>query len=77
MAKLQSKSKTTSLQTDKGNGLQIDKTDHFDDTPLPDSEELARYSQIDPNIVTWLMRVTENEQAHRHQFDNKRILEVR
>ncbi len=77
MARIKRNSKTTSVHTENGTGILVDQTDQFDDNPLPDAEELARYQKIDPEIVSWLIYATEKEQDHRHRAELLRLREVR
>jgi len=77
MAKLQTQRKSNSVETARGKGHIVEQTDHFDDTPLPEAAELAKYNEINPKIVEWLMKTVEAEQLHRHNFDKLRINEVK
>jgi len=38
----------------------------FDDSLLPDPEQLAIYQTIDPTTITWLKERAEIEQSYRH-----------
>lgn len=40
---------------------------------LPDADELAKYQQLDPNIVTWLMTHAAKEQDFRHQSHDRKL----
>jgi len=40
---------------------------------LPDAEELARYQQLDPDIVTWLMTHAAKEQDFRHASHMRKL----
>lgn len=45
----------------------------IDDGLLPSADELKKLQEVDENIVGWLMRRSEREQEHRHEFTDKRV----
>lgn len=45
----------------------------YDDTFVPDSQELAKLKEIDPTIVEWIKKRTEIEQEGRLDFNSRRM----
>jgi uncharacterized membrane protein len=73
MAKQKSKQQANILDPKTGHGMQLIRSDEHDDTPLPSADELAKYKALHPEVVPWLMKISEKEQDHRHSFENSRI----
>lgn len=61
------KRSNTSL-THGTSGNKIVHQEQIDDELLPDSHELKRYSEINPDVVTFIMERTQVEQDHRHKI---------
>jgi uncharacterized membrane protein len=45
----------------------------FDDSPLPPSQELERYSAIRPDLVDFFKEMSKAEMAHRHDIVDREI----
>ena len=73
MAKRKNTYRQTGMISDKGRGQQIEQTEEHDDSMLPVPEELAKYKELDNNLVPWLMTRTEKEQDSRIDFDSRKI----
>ena len=61
-------------------GLEVEHRETFDDNSIPPSEEIAKLSAIDPNLVPWLMSYLDKEQEERwntaksfHEIEKKKI----
>ena len=39
----------------------------IDDSPMPSADELAKYKELDPRLVDYFMRITNEERAMRHE----------
>ncbi len=56
-----------------GNNVAVENTILSDDSLLPSPVELGEYQKVHPDIIPWLMKQTELEQAHRHSTDKEKI----
>ncbi|MDE5808646.1 MAG: DUF2335 domain-containing protein [Muribaculaceae bacterium] len=54
-------------------GNEVEQTFSVDDSFLPSPAELNEYYKIDPQIVSLLCQMTEQEQASRHRQDEKKL----
>lgn len=72
MAKYQKTNRQNQLTTHQGRGHIVEQHESYDDSFLPDSIELSRLKELDPEIISWIKEKTGKEQDHRHQFDNKK-----
>ena len=45
----------------------------YDDNYLPSADELAKYKQLDPDIINWIKERTEKEQDSRIDFNNRKM----
>lgn len=74
MGRAQRNTKTDIVQTKDGEkGLQHINSEHYDDNPLPTPEDLAKYNETNPEIINWLMRMSEREQKNRHEMGARRV----
>lgn len=51
----------------------VQHSEHYDDSLLPDAEELMKLKDLHPEMIKWIMERTVKEQDHRHQFDNRKL----
>mgnify|MGYP003588474864 CR=1 FL=1 len=73
MSKQSIKRKETQVSTSNGIGNQLEQTVTVDDSSLPSPEALAKYKEIDPQLVDFLIDVSKKEQEHRHLTDMKKL----
>ena len=73
MAKQEIKRKETAVVGVDGQGKQLEQIYTLDDNYLPTPEELAAYQQIEPSIVPYLMELSKNEQAYRHESGREQM----
>ncbi|MDR1198638.1 MAG: hypothetical protein LBK94_06455 [Prevotellaceae bacterium] len=62
----------TKMAVNKNQGA-IEQNTIIDDNLLPSADELEKLKQIDPNIISWIMARTEQEQNARLKFNDDRI----
>lgn len=77
MAKSKTTIRQTNVQRADGLGHQLERSEVFDDSLLPEALEIERLAKIDPNIVSWLKERAEKEQDFRHEAYQDRIKVVR
>lgn len=67
--------KKTQVQQGNGEllGQQEEQTVMVDDCCLPTASELQAYSEINPDIVSFLMEISKKEQEHRHKIESKKV----
>lgn len=53
--------------------IELQQTHVEDDSLLPSAEEIQKYHEIDPSIVSWLKARAEKEQDFRHKITNDRM----
>lgn len=51
----------------------LEHTEVYDDSPLPNSEEVAKLHSIDQSILPWLKERAEQEQKFRHTVSFQRV----
>lgn len=73
MAKGKREIQARATQDRNGVGQQIHHVETFDDNLLPDAEEIRALQACDPNILEWLKKTAEKEQAFRHEAFAKRL----
>jgi uncharacterized membrane protein len=54
-------------------GSSFEQHESYDDSLLPDSNEIAKLKELDPEIIPWLKDRTAKEQDARHDFTNRRV----
>ena len=72
MAKQTRQTKAVSIHS-QGKGAQIEHSESYDDSLLPDAEELTKLKILDPNIMDWVKSRTEKEQDARLEFNKNKI----
>lgn len=45
----------------------------FDDVGLPTADEMAKYKQVNPDIIRAIIEIAQKEQAHRHETDFRKL----
>jgi uncharacterized membrane protein len=56
-----------------GQGASFEQQESYDDSLLPDAEELIKLQNIDSNIMPWIKERTAKEQDARHDFTDRRM----
>lgn len=69
MAKKRGKARITKKHGVVGGHFEVE----LDDSLLPDAQEIAKLSEIDPNIIHWLKERAEKEQEFRQKAYMERI----
>ncbi len=57
----------------KGQGASFEHQESYDDSLLPDAQELTKLQALDPDIMPWIKDRTAKEQDARHDFNNRRL----
>lgn len=73
MAKHSIQKRETEVSTKEGVGKQLESTLTVDDNLLPSPQELSEYKEINPEIVQYWLKLSENEQNHRHFMEKEKI----
>ncbi|WP_158991431.1 hypothetical protein [Mucilaginibacter sp. L196] len=73
MAKQTRNQKVNHLQTHQGRGVAYEQSESYDDSLLPDANELAKLKELDPNIIEWIKERTAKEQDARISFNNRKM----
>ena len=73
MAKSKRTVTQTSISDRRGIGQQVQHSEVFDDSLLPDASEIAKLQRLDPNVVDWLKERATKEQEFRHNAYNTRL----
>lgn len=73
MAKYTKGNKHTAVLHGNNRGAQVEQYESVDDGLLPDAEELAKYKELDPNIIEWIKIRAEKEQEMRHRFMDSKM----
>lgn len=73
MAKQHVQSKHTEMSLQHGVGSQMEATITYDDSCIPSPADLAKYKEIDPDIVKHFLDTAKLEQSHRQRAIDKRI----
>lgn len=55
------------------NGITLEHNTIYDDTLLPNADELAKLNNVSSEIVPWIMKRTEIEQDARIEFNKERL----
>lgn len=53
--------------------IMVEQNSAIDDSLLPGADELAKLKEVDPTIITWIMKRTEEEQNARIDFNKNRM----
>ena len=53
--------------------LSLEHNSSYDDSLLPDSKELAKLKELDPDIIKWIKERTAKEQDVRHEINFRRL----
>lgn len=65
---------TRGIRAAKQNNIQqIEHSEVFDDSLLPEAGEIEKLNAIDPSIIGWLKTRAEKEQEFRHDAFNRRV----
>ena len=73
MAKQSISRKETQVSMGDSVGKQLEQTVSVDDNSLPSPQDLKLYQQIDPQIISFLMKTSIKEQEHRHFMDKEKL----
>ena len=73
MAKHSIQKRETEVSTKEGVGKQLESTLTVDDNLLPSPQDLSEYKEINPEIVQYWLKLSENEQNHRHFMEKEKI----
>lgn len=73
MARHQIQKKQSNVTSNKGQGVSYEQHESFDDSLLPDAEELARLKELDPEVINWVKERTAKEQDARLDFNNRKV----
>lgn len=73
MAKHSIQKRETEVATKEGIGEQLESTLTVDDNLLPSPKELAEYKAVSPEIVQYWLKLSANEQEHRHIMEREKI----
>ncbi len=73
MAKGVKRTEGKELYHPNGKQTQFEHHESFDDSLLPDANELAKLKELDPNIIDWIKERTSLEQDARHKFNDRRM----
>jgi len=73
MAKQNRTQKVNHLQTHQGRGATFEQSESYDDSLLPDAEELCKLKELDSNIIEWIKERTAKEQDARISFNNRKM----
>jgi len=60
-------------QVTSGQGSSFEHQESYDDSILPDADELAKLQNIDADIMPWIKDRTSKEQDARHDFTDRRM----
>ncbi|HON52640.1 MAG TPA: hypothetical protein PLS12_05485 [Bacteroidales bacterium] len=60
-------------KSNTGGATLLEHTVSFDDSLLPDAQELVKLKELDPNIIDWIKERTAKEQDERHFFNRSKI----
>lgn len=73
MAKQTRHIKGQNIVANTGRGASFEHHESFDDNLLPDSVELAKLKELDPNIIEWVKERTAKEQDSRIGFNDRKM----
>ena len=73
MAKQTRHIKGTTITNNEGKGSVFVHHESIDDSLLPDSQELTKLKELDPNIMDWIKERASKEQDARLEFDRRKI----
>lgn len=54
-------------------GVSLEQNSAYDDSLLPPADELAKFNEINPDIIKWIMDRTSLEQEVRHSHNQERL----
>ena len=57
----------------QGRGATFEHLESYDDSLLPEAEELEKLKLVDPNIIEWIKTRTEKEQDARLDFNSRKM----
>jgi hypothetical protein len=73
MAKVNRNVRGRQLVSQQGQGSTFEHQESYDDSLLPDAEELTKLKVLDNDIMPWLKERTAKEQDSRLDFTNRRM----
>lgn len=73
MAKQSRFNKGTHVVSHAGKGATYEQSEIYDDSLLPDSQELKRLIDLDPDVMNWIKKRTEIEQDSRIKFNDRKM----
>lgn len=73
MAKQTRHIKGSNIVAPHSKGASFEHHESFDDNLLPDSIELAKLKELDPNIIEWVKERTAKEQDSRIDFNDRKM----
>ena len=73
MGKHSVKRTNATLQRPDAEGTLIEEHIVIDNNPMPSADELAKYQEVDPGLVSYFQRIPDEERIFRHEVARQRV----